>query len=97
MFSLALNADGFLTCGMVWNASRLFHGRKPNYPGLVLGALVWVAAVMTLAPSAGAMRMPIGAGIVAVYAALTAGELWTERRRTLRKRWPSSALPVRHG
>ena len=31
--SLALNAVGFLACGMVWNASRVFHGRKPNFPG----------------------------------------------------------------
>ena len=38
MLSLALNAVGFLACGMVWNASRVFHGRKPNVPGLVLGA-----------------------------------------------------------
>jgi diguanylate cyclase (GGDEF)-like protein len=97
MFALALNAVGFLTCGMVWNASRLFHGRKPNYPGLVLGALAWIAAVMTLSPGATAMRMTIGAGIVAIYAALTATELWTERRRTLRKRWPSVAVPVLHG
>ena len=52
MFALALNAVGFLTCGMVWNASRLFHGRKPNFPGLVLGALAWIAAVMTLPPGA---------------------------------------------
>jgi diguanylate cyclase (GGDEF)-like protein len=96
-FALALNAVGFLTCGMVWNASRLFHGRKPNYPGLVLGALAWVAAVMTLPPGATAMRMTIGAAIVAIYAALTATELWTERRRTLRKRWPSVAVPVLHG
>src|ERR1700723_702138 len=44
--SLALNAVGFVACGMVWNASRVFHGRKPNLPGLVLGALVWFAAVM---------------------------------------------------
>jgi diguanylate cyclase (GGDEF)-like protein len=97
LFVLALNAVGFLTCGMVWNASRLFHGRKPNYPGLALGALVWIAAVMTLSPGATAMRMTIGAGIVAVYAALTATELWTERRRTLRRRWPSIAVPVLHG
>src|SRR6202051_1914827 len=97
MLSLALNAVGFLTCGMVWNASRLFHGRKPNYPGLVLGALVWIAAVMTLSPGATALRMTIGAGIVAVYAALTAAELWSERRRTLRKRWPSIVVPVMHG
>jgi diguanylate cyclase (GGDEF)-like protein len=97
MFALALNAIGFLSCGMVWNASRLFHGRKPNYPGLVLGALVWIAAVTTLSPGATAMRMTIGAGIVAIYAALTATELWTERRRTLRKRWPAVAVPVLHG
>jgi diguanylate cyclase (GGDEF)-like protein len=97
MFLLALNAVGFVTCGMVWNASRLFHGRKPNFPGLVLGALVWIATVMTLSPSATALRLTIGAGIVAVYAALTATELWTERRRTLQKRWPSVAVPVLHG
>jgi diguanylate cyclase (GGDEF)-like protein len=97
MLSLALNAVGFLTCGMVWNASRLFHGRKPSVPGLILGALVWIAAVMTLAPDATAMRMTVGAGIVAVYAALTATELWAERRRTLQRRWPSVAIPVLHG
>ena len=75
--SLALNAVGFVACGMVWNASRVFHGRKPNLPGLVLGAVAWIAAVMTLAPEATAMRLTIGAGIVAIYAALTAAELWS--------------------
>ena len=94
MLSLALNAVGFVACGMVWNAARVFHGRKPNLPGLVLGAIAWIAAVMTLAPGDAAMRMTIGAGIVAVYAALTATELWTERRRTLQKRWPTIAVPV---
>jgi diguanylate cyclase (GGDEF)-like protein len=97
MFSLALNAVGFIACGMVWNASRVFHGRKPNLPGLVLGAIGWIATVMTLAPQAFAMRMTIGAGIVAVYAALTASELWTERRRTLQRRWPAIVVPVLHG
>ena len=97
MLSLALNAVGFLTCGMVWNASRLFHGRKPNLPGLVLGALAWVAAAITLPVEASAMRLTLGAGIVAIYAALTANELWGERRRTLQKRWPAVAVPVLHG
>ncbi|HLX14734.1 MAG TPA: GGDEF domain-containing protein [Bradyrhizobium sp.] len=97
MLSLALNAVGFFTCGMVWNASRLFHGRKPILPGLVLGALVWIATAVTLPPEASAMRLTIGAGIVAVYAALTATELWSERRRTLQKRWPAVAVPVLHG
>src|SRR3984885_11063111 len=95
--SLALNAVGFMACGMVWNASRVFHGRKPNLPGLVLGALAWIAAVMVLDPAASAMRMTIGAGIVAIYAALTAAELWSERRRTLQKRWPAIVVPVLHG
>src|SRR2546423_15033741 len=97
MLSLALNAVGFLACGMVWNASRVFHGRKPNLPGLVLGAIAWVAAVMTLSPEASAMRITIGAGIVALYAALTAGELWSERRRTLQRRWPAIVVPALHG
>ena len=97
MLSLGLNAVGFVACGMVWNASRVFHGRKPNLPGLVLGAIAWIAAAMTLAPEASAMRMTIGASIIAIYAALTAAELWSERRRTLQKRWPAFAVPVLHG
>jgi len=96
-FSLALNAVGFLACGMVWNASRVFHGRKPNVPGLLLGAIGWIAAVMTLAPEASAMRTTVGAGIVALYAALTANELWRERRRALQRRWPTIVVPVLHG
>ena len=97
MFLLALNAVGFVACGMVWNAARVFHGRKPNLAGLLLGAMAWIAAVMTLLPEASAMRLTIGAGIVAVYAALTAAELWSERRKTLQKRWPAIAVPVLHG
>jgi diguanylate cyclase (GGDEF)-like protein len=96
MLALALTSVGFIACGMVWNAARVFHGRTPNLPGLVLGAIAWVAAVMTLQPES-ALRMTIGAGIVAIYAALTASELWTERRRTLQKRWPAIVVPVLHG
>src|SRR5205807_10410112 len=33
----------------------------------------------------------------AVYAALTATELWTERRRALQRRWPTMMVPVMHG
>jgi diguanylate cyclase (GGDEF)-like protein len=97
MLTVALNAVGFVACGMVWNAARVFHGRKPNLPGLVLGAMTWVATVMTLAPEASELRLIIGAGIVAVYAALTAAELWSERRKTLQKRWPATVVPVLHG
>lgn len=97
MLSLALNAVGFIACGMVWNASRVFHGRKPNLPGLMLGAIAWIATVMTLGPQSSALRMTIGAGIVASYAALTATELWSERRKSLQRRWPAFAVPVLHG
>jgi len=97
MEALALNAVGFVACGMVWNAARVFHGRKPNLPGLVLGGFAWVAAVMTLDPKDSALRLTIGAAIVAVYAALTATELWSERRKSLKRRWPAFAVPVLHG
>ncbi len=97
MLSLALNAVGFAACGMVWSAARVFHGRKPNLPGLLFGAVVWVAAVMMLKPEASAIRFMIGAAIVAIYAALTAAQLWSERRKTLQRRWPAIVVPVLHG
>jgi diguanylate cyclase (GGDEF)-like protein len=97
MLSLGLNAVGFIACGMVWNASRVFHGRKPNLPGLVLGALVWIAAAVTLDANNAELRLTIGAAIVAVYAALTATELWSERRKSLQRRWPAIAVPLVHG
>src|ERR1700742_2852401 len=97
MWSLALNAVGFVACGMVWNAARVFHGRKLNLPGLVLGALTWIAAVMSLDPNNAALRLTIGAAIVAIYAALTATELWSERRKSMQRRWPALLVPVLHG
>src|SRR5436305_10459732 len=97
MLSLALNAVGFVACGMVWNAARVFHGKRPIWVGLMLGAIAWIAAGMTLDPAAAAMRLTIGAGIVAIYAALTATELRSERRRILQRRWPAVIVPVLHG
>jgi diguanylate cyclase (GGDEF)-like protein len=94
---LALNAVGFIACGMVWNASRVFHGRKPHLPGLLFGALVWIGVAVAFPSLNVAMRLTLGAAIVAVYAALTASELWNERRRTMQKRWPTIAVPVMHG
>ena len=97
MFSLALNAVGFLACGMVWNAARIFHGRKPMWPGLLLGPIVWIGAVINLDHGASALRMTIGAGIIAIYASLTAAELLRERRKSLTRRWPAIVVPVMHG
>jgi diguanylate cyclase (GGDEF)-like protein len=94
---LALNAVGFVACGMVWNAARVFLGRKPNLPGLLFGAIAWVGTAVALPGLNPAMRLTMGAAIVAIYAALTASELWSERRRTMQKRWPTIAVPVMHG
>jgi diguanylate cyclase (GGDEF)-like protein len=82
---------------MVWNAARVFHGRKPNLPGLVFGAIAWIGVSVVLPSLDSAMRLTIGAAIVAIYAALTASELWTERRRAMQKRWPTVVVPVVHG
>jgi diguanylate cyclase (GGDEF)-like protein len=97
MTSLALTSIGFFACGMVWNASRVFHGRKLLWPGLVLGPLVWIATMMTLAPRDASIRLSMGAAIVAIYAALTASELWSERRRDMQRRWPTVTVPMLHG
>ena len=94
---LALHALGFVACGMVWNASRVFHGRKPNLPGLLVGAIVWIGMALAVPALNSAMRLIVGAVIVAIYAGLTASELWNERRRTMQKRWPTIAVPVMHG
>ncbi len=97
MFSLALNAVGFLACAMVWNAARVFHGRKPMWSGLALGPIVWIGVVVNFPHGESTMRMTVGAGIIAVYAALTAAELWSERRKSLQRRWPAMMVPVLHG
>ncbi|MBB5045739.1 diguanylate cyclase (GGDEF)-like protein [Rhodopseudomonas rhenobacensis] len=93
----AIHLLGFIACGMVWNAARVFHGRKPNWPGLVVGALAWAVTIVSVAPDAVALRMTIGAGIVAVYAVLTAAQLGAERRKTMQRRWPAILVPLLHG
>jgi diguanylate cyclase (GGDEF)-like protein len=75
----------------------VFHGRKPHLPGLLFGAIVWIGVAVAFPSLNVAMRLTLGAAIVAVYAALTASELWNERRRTMQKRWPTIAVPVMHG
>jgi diguanylate cyclase (GGDEF)-like protein len=95
--SLAVNAVGFIACGLVWDAARVFHGRPANWTGVIAGPALWIAAVVWLDPIDPEVRMLLGAGIVAFYAALTAGELWRERRKNLRKRWPAIVVPVMHG
>ncbi len=95
--SLAFNALGFIACGLVWTAARVFHGRTPNWAGLFAGAAAWLVAVFVLQSETSSIRITVGAGIIAIYAALTAAELWTERRKAMQKRWPTMLVPLLHG
>jgi diguanylate cyclase (GGDEF)-like protein len=97
MLSLAVNAVGFVACAMVWNAARVFHGRRPSWFGMVAGALLWTATILVLPVEAASLRMTIGAAIVAIYAMLTAHELWSDRRRSMQRRWPTIVVPLLHG
>lgn len=94
---IAVNAAGFLACGMVWTAARVFHGRTPNFPILVAGAVAWIAAEFLMPAGFDFPRAIVGAAIVAAYAAMTAGQLWTERRASMQRRWPALIIPVLHG
>ncbi len=95
--ALAINAVGFIACGLVWDAARVFHGRAPSIGGVIAGAIVWVTAILFIHPLSDEARMTLGAAIVAIYAALTATELWRERRKSLRSRWPAVIVPMLHG
>lgn len=97
MLSLAVNAAGFIACAMVWNAARVFHGRRPSWSGMVTGALVWTATILIVPVEAASLRMTVGAAIVALYAMLTAHELWSDRRKSMQRRWPTIVVPLLHG
>jgi diguanylate cyclase (GGDEF)-like protein len=88
----------FLSCGMVWNAARLFHGRRILWPAMLAGTAVWMIACTTTAfPPIGANRIVLSSLIVAAYTFLTAAELWRERRKALVRRWPALFVPALHG
>lgn len=95
--SLAIDVVGFIACGLVWDAARVFHGRAPSIGGLLAGAALWSAASFLSDPLSAEMQMTLGAGIVAAYAALTAAELARERRKAMRARWPALIVPLLHG
>jgi diguanylate cyclase (GGDEF)-like protein len=93
---MALDVIGLVACGMVWNAARVFHGKRTSAIGICGGAVLFALASLQLAEGS-PLRLYLGAGIVAAYAALTASELWWERRKVYQSRWPMIAIPVLHG
>ena len=88
----------FVSCGMIWNAARLFHGRNILWLAMVAGAATWVSACAL--PSFTQMspgRIVLASLIVSAYTFLTATELWRERRKALMRRWPALFVPALHG
>ncbi len=91
------NALLFVACGMMWNAARVFHGRRVLLSALLGGGGIWlVACVVTEFAQSPAARIVLSSLIVATYTFLTAAELWRERRKTLRRRWPALFVPMLH-
>ena len=92
------NALLFIACGTMWNAARVFHGRPVLVSALIGGAASWLIACsfadFAQWPSG---RIVLSSVIVATYTFATAAELWRERRKTLRRRWPAIFVPMLHG
>jgi diguanylate cyclase (GGDEF)-like protein len=87
-----------LACGMIWNAARLFHGRRILWVAMSFGALSWMMlCVWPLFAAASANRVVLASLIVSAYTFLTAAELWRERRKALLHRWPALFVPALHG
>jgi diguanylate cyclase (GGDEF)-like protein len=62
------------------------------------GALAWLLACMfTDFAQWPAARIVLSSAIVAGYTFATAIELWRERRKNLRRRWPAIFVPMLHG
>ena len=92
------NAMLFVSCGMIWNAARLFHGRPVLWGAMIAGATLWFVACMVPEFVTSAMaRIVLSSVIVSVYTFLTAAELWRERRKHLMRRWPAIFVPMLHG
>jgi diguanylate cyclase (GGDEF)-like protein len=92
------NALLFIACGMTWNAARVFHGRPVLVSALIGGAAAWLlACTFTDLAQWPAARMVLSSVIVASYTFVTAFELWRERRKTLRRRWPAIFVPMLQG
>ncbi|UTD28890.1 GGDEF domain-containing protein [Bradyrhizobium sp. WD16] len=92
---LAVSGAGFVACGLVWSAARVFHGKTPNWPMVTVGAAVWVGCGLLISSSY--LRTIVGTAIVAAYAVMTVSELWSERRKSQQRRWPAAVIPMLHG
>jgi diguanylate cyclase (GGDEF)-like protein len=88
----------FVAVGMIWSATRVFHGRTVHWVAMLSGAAFWLAASFSPAfVASAASRIVVSALILAAYTFLTATELGRERRKSLIRRWPAAFVPMLHG
>ena len=87
----------FVSCGMIWNGVRLFHGRTLLPVANFVGALVWlfICQLPQFAEGTNA-RFALGAAVVAVYTFFIAFDLGRERRKSLYSRTASVVVPLLH-
>jgi diguanylate cyclase (GGDEF)-like protein len=82
---------------MMWSGARLFEKRQAFVVESMLGALVWLIAMLVPSlygwPEA---RASIMMTIAISYTLLTAWELWRSRGDKLHSRWPAIALLLMH-
>ena len=86
-----------LAAGLGWTAMRVFAGRRPCWPGIVGGALLW--ALLCLWPyfmSSLPWRVTVGTLLSILYAVLAAWELWRARRQLEVAIMPAVALLLMH-
>ena len=87
----------FLSLGMIWTGARLFYGRGIRPVALVAGAVVWlIAANWPGFALEGAVRSILSALGIAVYAFLTAAEVWRDRRSRKHPYWQTVLMPLLH-
>ena len=88
----------FVALGMIWPAARVFHGRRVLWGAMCFGAVVWTVADLSAAfPHTPAVRIMLSSVIFATYTFMIAAELWSERRKSLIRRWPALFVPMLHG
>jgi hypothetical protein len=86
------NALLFLSCGMIWTAARIFHGRPVLWGAMAAGAAIWLAGcTMADFVQSTVPRIVLSSLIVSAYTFLTAAELWRERRKSVLRRGPPSS------
>ncbi|MBD9503684.1 GGDEF domain-containing protein [Pseudomonas sp. BGr12] len=86
-----------LCSAMTWTAMRVFAGRKPNWPLIGAGAVVW--ALLCLVPAfyeSLAARVLVSTAITIVYCLASIAELWRSRLKLEVELRPTLALLIFH-